>query len=42
MTEDLRKLAQFFLKKFPLDVNLRHAKKPEHARAEAGPRQLLA
>lgn len=30
MTEDLRKLAQFFLKKFPLDVNLRHAKKPEH------------
>lgn len=29
MTEDLRKLAQFFLKKFPLDVNLRHVKKPE-------------
>ena len=29
MTEDVRRLAQFFLKKFPYDVNLRHIKKPD-------------
>ena len=29
MTEDIRKLAQFFLKQFPLDVKLRHVKQPE-------------
>ena len=28
MTEDIRKLAAFFTKKFPLDVNERHIKKP--------------
>jgi 3-phosphoglycerate kinase len=29
MTEEIRKLAQFFMKPFPLDVNLRHIKKPQ-------------
>ena len=28
MTEEVRKLAQFFLKPYPFDVNLRHIKKP--------------
>lgn len=29
MTEDLRGMAQFFMKEFPPDVNLRHVKKAE-------------
>jgi len=29
MTEEIRKLAQFFMKPFPLDVKLRHVKRPE-------------
>ena len=29
MTEEIRKLAAFFTKKFPLDVHERHIKKPE-------------
>lgn len=29
MTEDVRKLTQFFLTDFPLDINLRHKKQPE-------------
>ena len=29
MTEEIRKLAQFFLKPFPFDVNMRHVKKPQ-------------
>ena len=29
VTEDIRKLAQFFMKPFPLDVKLRHVKRPE-------------
>lgn len=29
MTEDVRKLAAFFMKKFPLDVQERHIKLPE-------------
>jgi hypothetical protein len=28
MTEEIRKLAQFFMKPFPFDVHLRHIKKP--------------
>jgi len=28
MTEEIRKLAQFFMKPYPFDVNLRHIKKP--------------
>ena len=30
MTEEVRKLAQFFLKKFPLQVKERHIKQPEY------------
>ena len=29
MTEEVRKLAAFFTKKFPFDVNERHIKKPD-------------
>jgi len=29
LTEEIRKLAQFFMKPFPLDVKLRHVKRPE-------------
>jgi len=29
MTEEIRKLAQFYMKPFPLDVKLRHVKRPE-------------
>ncbi len=29
LTEELRKLAAFFTKKFPLDVHERHVKKPD-------------
>lgn len=28
MTEEVRKLAQFFMKPFPLDIKLRHVKRP--------------
>lgn len=30
MTEEVRKLAQFFLKRFPLHVKERHVKQPEY------------
>ena len=30
MTEIVRKLAQFFLKKYPLDVHERHIKRPDY------------
>lgn len=28
MTEEVRKLAQFFMKPFPIDIKLRHVKRP--------------